>query len=377
MKVSVVGAGMVGATTALRLLEDRTATSLALIDVVEGLPQAVALDLAQSAPLRGHTIDIVGSSDYGPTEGSDLVIITAGLPRKPGQSRSDLLATNSEIVAGVTEEVSRRSPNAILIIVTNPLDEMTTLAWKASGFASEKVVGMAGELDTSRYRYFIAAELGVHPDQVDAIVLGSHGETMVPLPRLTNVAGRPLTSLLPASRVEELVERTRNGGAEIVALLPRGSAWMAPSASIADMATAIAGDERRVVSACAYLRGEYGLTDVYLGVPARLGGRGVIEVVELSLTDEEMGLMKKAADTVRSRVAALGFDGPSPDPGPLKKVTPSQGTRADERGGGLDSLRQESRVRRAVNQVLWERGAVTSDEIESLTRAVLERMQKK
>lgn len=360
MKISIIGSGMVGSTTALRLLEDRTASSLVLVDVVEGLAKAVALDLCQSAPLRGHTIDIVGGSDYGPTEGSDLVVITAGVPRKPGQSRSDLLGTNSEIVAGVAEQVARRSPSAIVIVVSNPLDEMTTLTWKVTGFPTERVVGMAGELDTSRYRYFVAEALGVHPERVDALVLGSHGDTMVPLPRLTTVDGRALPELLPASKIDELVERTRKGGAEIVALLPRGSAWMAPSASIADMVTAVARDERRVVSACAYLRGEYGLADVYLGVPVRLGRGGVIEIVELPLDADELALLREAAETVRSRVALLDGKG---------EARPAAGA-VDE----LDELRTRSRVRRAVTQILWERGSATDEEIDALTRRVMERI---
>ncbi|HXF73562.1 MAG TPA: malate dehydrogenase, partial [Actinomycetota bacterium] len=313
MKVTVVGAGMVGSTTALRLLEDGLASRLVLVDVIEGLAKAVALDLAQSAPLRGHGTDIVGGSDYGPTQGSDLVVITAGLPRKPGQSRADLLATNAEIVRGVVQEVAPRSPEAVMVVVTNPLDEMTTLAWRVSGFPPERVVGMAGVLDTSRFRYFVAAELGTTPDRVEAIVLGSHGETMVPLPRLARVTGLPLPKILPPERIAALVERTREAGAEIVALLPRGSAWFAPSAAIADMARAILRDEHRVVSACAYLRGEYGLSDVYLGVPVRLGRRGVEEIVELPLEPDELAALRAAAETVRGRVAELEAVGRPPE----------------------------------------------------------------
>jgi malate dehydrogenase len=362
MKISIIGAGMVGSTTAVRLLDDGKAGSLVLVDVLDGLAKAVALDLCQSAPLRGHTIDIKGGSDYGPTEGSDLVIITAGLPRKAGQSRSDLLATNAEIVSGVASGIAGRSPSAIVIVVSNPLDEMTTLTRQVTGFPSERVVGMAGVLDTARYRYFVAAELGVAPSAVEALVLGSHGETMVPLPRTTTVNGRPLSGLLSAERIDALVERTRDGGAEIVAMLPRGSAWMAPSAAVADMVKAIAGDERRVISCCAYLRGEYGLTDVYLGVPARLGRKGVIEIVELPLTADELGLLRRAAETVRSRVADLNSapertDGPAPS-------EPS----------ALDALRAESRVRRAVQQVLWKQGTAGAEEVDALTRAVMERM---
>ncbi len=364
MKISIIGSGMVGSTTALRVLEDRTATSLVLVDVVEGLAQAVALDLCQSAPLRGHTIDIVGGSDYGPTEGSDLVVITAGVPRKPGQSRADLLGTNAEIVAGVASQVASRSPDAVIIVVSNPLDEMTTLAWKVTGFPPERVVGMAGELDTSRYRYFVAEAAGVHPSDVDAIVLGSHGETMVPVPRLTTVRGRPLDEVLTADRIAEIVERTRNGGAEIVQLLPRGSAWMAPSASIADMVAAIVRDERRVVPACAYLRGEYGISGVYLGVPVRLGRGGVVEIVDLGLDSDELASLHRAAETVRSRVALLD------------ETLPEVDVDVSDAPDGLEALRVASRVRRAVTQVLWERGSADPEEIEALTRRVLERMKR-
>ncbi|MFQ5524567.1 MAG: malate dehydrogenase, partial [Acidimicrobiia bacterium] len=304
---------------------------------------------------------IVGGSDYGPTEGSDLVVITAGVPRKPGQSRSDLAGTNSEIVAAVATQIAQRCPSAIIIVVSNPLDEMTTLTYQVTGFPPERVVGMAGELDTARYRYFVAAELGVHPDQVDGIVLGSHGETMVPLPRLTRVKGRPLSELLSPDRVEALVERTRGGGAEIVGLLPGGSAWMAPSAAIAGMVKAVAKDEARVVSACALLRGEYGLSDVFVGVPVRLGRRGVIEIVELPLNDEELALLRAAAETVRARTSDLaGGDSPA-----------SQG----EEPTILEALREESRVRRAATQILWEQGSASPEEIELLTRKVLDQMK--
>lgn len=385
MKVTVVGAGMVGSTTALRLLEDRLATRLVLVDVIEGLAKAVALDLAQSAPLRGHGTDIVGGSDHGPTEGSDLVVITAGLPREPGQSRADLLATNAEIVRGVVEQVAPRSPQAVMVVVTNPLDEMTTLAWRVSGFPPERVVGMAGVLDTSRFRYFVAAELGTSPDRVDAIVLGSHGETMVPLPRLARVTGLPLTKILPPDRIQALVERTREAGAEIVALLPRGSAWLAPSAAIADMARAILRDEHRVVSACAYLRGEYGLSDVYLGVPVRLGRRGVEEIVELPLEEEELAALRAAAATVRARVAELGAVGAARGGG--EAPARAGPTRPAAAGGGLPRpvggadagdlrrLRLESRVRRIVEQALWERGVPpAAGEVDRLSAAVLERL---
>lgn len=368
MKVTVVGAGMVGSTTALRLLEDRTADALTIIDVVEGLARAVALDLGQSAPLRGHTVQVEGGSDYDLTEGSDLVIVTAGLPRSPGESRADLLERNANIVRGVVEETCRRSPEAILIVVTNPLDEMTTLARHVAGLPPERVVGMAGVLDTSRFAYFVARELRITPDRVDALVLGSHGETMVPLPRLSTVNGRPVTEALPAAVLAALVERTREAGAEIVGLLPRGSAWMAPSAAIADMARAIARNEHRVVSACAYLRGEYGLNDVYLGVPVRLGRQGVEQIVELRLQPDELAALRDAAEMVRARVADLGL---SPPP-PTHTVAPP--APADP-PSDIASLRRASRVRQTVQQVLWESGAVPDgDDVDRLTQAVLERI---
>jgi malate dehydrogenase len=358
---------MVGSTTALRLLEDRTADDLAIIDVVEGLAKAVALDLGQSAPLRGHTVGVEGGSDYGLTEGSDLAIVTAGLPRSPGQSRADLLETNAAIVRDVVEEIRRRSPEAVLIVVTNPLDEMTTLAWHVSGFSPQRVVGMAGALDAARFSYFIACQLGIPPSRVDALVLGSHGETMVPLPRLSTVSGRPLTELLPPDVLSGLIERTRDAGAEIVGLLPRGSAWMAPSAAIADMAKAIARNERRVVSACAYLRGEYGLNDVYLGVPVRLGRRGVEEILELPLQPDELASLRAAADMVRARVSDLdlGREAPAADSArPRPEPAPD-----------IEILRRMSRVRRTVEQVLWESGTVPGPEdVDRLTEAVLDRI---
>jgi len=370
MKVTVVGAGMVGSTTALRLLEDRVADDLVVVDVIEGLAKAVALDLGQSAPLRGYPMRIVGGSEYSPTEGSDLVVITAGVPRGPGQSRADLLATNAEIVRGVVERVSASSPDAILIVVTNPLDEMTTLAWRLSGFPSGRVIGMAGALDTARLRYFVAAELGVSPDEVEAMVLGSHGETMVPIPRLTRVRGRPLAELLPPERIGRLVERTREAGAEIVALLQRGSAWLAPSAAIADMARAIARDERRVISACAWLEGQYGLSGVYLGVPVRLGLRGVEEIVGFDLEPDELAALRAAADAVRARVGDLDA---SLEPAPAARPEPRVSRSPVERY--LEDLRIRSRVRRAAEQVLWERGEPPRpEELEALAGAVLERL---
>lgn len=369
MKTTIVGAGMVGSTTALRLLEDRVTDDLVVVDVIGGLAQAVALDLAQSAPIRGHPARVIGGSDYGPTEGSDLVIVTAGVPRTPGQSRADLLATNGGIVRQVAERVGASSPDAVLLVVTNPLDEMTTLAWRVSGLSSRRVLGMAGTLDTARFRYFVASELGTTPDRVEAMVLGSHGETMVPLPRLARVDGRPLSELLPPERIAAMVERTRDAGAEIVALLQRGSAWLAPSAAICDMAVAIARDEHRVVSACVLLEGQYGISGVFLGVPVRLARCGVEEVVELPLDPGELAALRAAADTVRARVSAL-------DEGARSATTtgppgPTEGSEGED----LEDLRRSSRVRRAAARVLWERGEPpTPDEIERVAQAVLERL---
>jgi malate dehydrogenase len=369
VKITVVGAGMVGSTTALRLLEENLADELVIVDVLDGLAKAVALDLCQSAPLRGHTIRVTGGADHGPAEGSSLVIITAGVPRKPGQSRADLLETNAEIVWAVCEEVRLRAPEAVVIVVSNPLDEMTTLAHRVTGFPSRRIVGMAGTLDTARFRYFVAAELQVSTEQVEALVLGSHGETMVPLPRLVRVSGRPLPELLPPDRIAALVERTRDAGAEIVSLLPRGSAWLAPSAAIVDMARAVIRDERRVVSACALVEGQYGISGVFLGVPVRLGRRGVEEIVEIGLDPDELAALKRAADTVRSRVADLNAAASPASETPAVRPSPA-------RAKGVEALRSESRIRRAAEQVLWRQGRPpAAEEIESLTTAVLDRLK--
>jgi malate dehydrogenase len=370
VKITVVGAGMVGSTTALRLLEGQLAGELVLVDVLEGLAKAVALDLCQAAPLRGHTVQVTGGADYGPAEGSNLVIVTAGVPRKPGQSRADLLGTNAEIVRGVCEEVRRRAPEAVLIVVSNPLDEMTTLAHRVTGFPAQRVVGMAGALDTARFRYFVAAELRASPQQVDALVLGSHGETMVPLPRLARVSGLPLPGLLPSERIAALVARTRDAGAEILSLLPQGSAWLAPSAAVADMAGAIVRDEHRVVSACALVEGQYGISGVFLGVPVRLGRGGVEEIVEVALDPDELAALKRAAETVRSRAGDL-------DAAEAASSGTSAIGLAPPRQDGLGGLRRESRVRRAAEHVLWRRGhPPAAGEIESLTEAVLLRLER-
>jgi len=277
-----------------------------LIDIIEGLPQGIALDIRESSPVEGFEPRITGTNDYADTAGSDVVVITAGLPRQPGMSRMDLLEKNAGIVRGVVEQVREGSPNAILIVVTNPLDEMTSLAAEASGFPRERVMGMAGVLDSARLRYFIAEELGESPQGVEAMTLGSHGEAMVPLPRQATVNGKPLTELVDEETLERLYQRTRDAGAEIVALLKKGSAYYAPSASIAQMVNAIAGDTREVLPVCAWCTGQYGIDGVYVGVPARLGSRGVEEIVELELNDTELSALREAAEGIRAKCADLG-----------------------------------------------------------------------
>ncbi|MEA2460582.1 MAG: malate dehydrogenase [Actinomycetota bacterium] len=304
-KVTVVGAGNVGSNTARRIAEKDLAEEVVMIDIVEGLPQGLALDINQSAPTEGFTAHVVGTNDYADTAGSDVVVITAGLPRKPGMSRMDLLDANSEIVGGVTEQIAANSPEAILIIVSNPLDEMTYLASLVSDFPKERVMGMAGVLDSSRLRYFIAEKLGVPPISVEAMTLGSHGDQMVALPRHATVGGKPLPELLDDKQLQELFQRTRDGGAEIVGYLKKGSAFYAPSASSAAMVKSILGDSGDVLPACAWTSGEYGVSDVYLGVPAKLGRKGVEEVVELDLNDDELAQLRGAADAIRTKCEEL------------------------------------------------------------------------
>jgi malate dehydrogenase len=304
MKVTVVGSGFVGQTTAMRILEKGLA-EVRLIDIVDGLPQGLALDMKEAAPVERYEPRIVGTNDYADTAGSDIVAITAGFPRQPGMSRMDLLGKNAEIVRGVVEQVAPGSPRAIVIVVTNPLDEMTHLAADVSGFPKQRVMGMAGVLDSARLRYFIAEELGVSPLAVEAMTLGSHGESMVALPRHATVNGKPLPELVDEATLERLFQRTRDGGAEIVALLKKGSAYYAPSASIVQMVAAIANDTREVLPVCAWCTGQYGISDVYVGVPVSLGQRGVEEVVELDLDDEELASLREAAEGIRAKCADL------------------------------------------------------------------------
>ena len=305
MRVTIVGSGFVGATAAMRVLQKGLADDVVLIDIVEGLPQGLALDMRQSAPIEGFEPNVRGTNDYADTAQSDIVVITAGLPRQPGMSRMDLLQKNAGIMRGVVGQVAEHSPQAILVIVTNPLDEMTFLAASVSGFPKERVMGMAGVLDSARLRSFIAEELGVSPTKVEAMTLGSHGDAMIALPRHATVDGKPLPELVDDATLQGLFQRTRDGGAEIVGLLKKGSAYYAPSASIAEMVNAIAGDTKRILPVCAWATGQYGISDVYVGVPARLGKAGVEEIVELDLNDDELHALREAAEGIRTKCRDL------------------------------------------------------------------------
>jgi malate dehydrogenase len=303
-KITVVGAGNVGASVAQYTVE-RELGDVVLVDVVEGMPQGKALDLAQAGPIHGYDSRLTGANGYDDTAGSDVVVVTAGLARKPGMTRDDLLFKNAEIVGGVVGEVARRSPDAILVLVTNPLDAMVQLAWKKSGFPAERVVGMAGILDSARFRTFIARELNVSVENVTAFVLGGHGDTMVPLPRYSTVAGIPITELLPPDRIQALVTRTANGGAEIVNLLKSGSAYYAPAAASVEMVEAILKDKKKILPCAAYLDGPYGVRGLYVGVPVKLGRRGVEQVIEITLTPEEQAAFQRSAAAVRELVDKL------------------------------------------------------------------------
>ena len=305
-KVTVVGAGNVGSNAARRIAESNLADEVVMIDIVEGLPQGLALDINHSAPVVGFETRLRGTNDYADTAGSEVVVITAGRPRTPGMSRMDLLDVNSEIVGGVTEQIAEHSPDAVLIIVSNPLDEMTYLASVVSGFPKERVMGMAGVLDSARLRFFIAEKLNVAPTAVEAITLGSHGDQMVALPRHATVGGKPLPELVSEEDLQQLFQRTRDAGAEIVGYLKKGSAFYAPGASSAAMVTAILADDAgEVLPTCAWTTGQYGISDVYLGVPARLGKGGVKEIVELELNDDEIAQLNEAAEAIRTKCAEL------------------------------------------------------------------------
>jgi malate dehydrogenase len=308
-KVTVVGAGFYGSTTAQRLAEYDIFETVVLTDIVEGKPEGLALDLNQSRPIEGFETKVVGATTgpngegYEAIEGSDVVVITAGLPRKPGMSRMDLLGVNAKIVRQVAENVAKYAPNAVVIVVSNPLDEMTALAQIATQFPKNRVLGQAGMLDSARFTNNVAEELKVPVSSVKTLTLGSHGDTMVPVPSKSSVNGKPLADLLPADKVEELVTRTRNGGAEVVALLKTGSAYYAPSAAAARMARAVAEDSGAVMPVCAWVDGEYGISGVYLGVEAEIGAEGVKKVVETDLTDSELAGLKEAAEAVRAKQA--------------------------------------------------------------------------
>jgi len=297
-KVTVVGAGNVGATVAQRIAEKELA-DVVVIDIVDGLPQGKALDLTEAAPVEKHDARIIGTNRYEDSAGSDIVIITAGIPRKPGMSRDDLISTNACIMKNVTEQVAKQSPDAVLIIVSNPLDAMCHVAYDTSGFSKTKVVGMAGVLDSARFRAFIAMELNVSVENTHAFVLGGHGDTMVPLPRYSTVAGIPITELLTRDRIDALIERTAKGGAEIVSLLKTGSAYYAPSAAAVEMAEAILKDKKKILPCAAYLEGEYGFNDLFIGVPVKLGTNGVEEIIEINLTDDEKAALQKSATAVQ------------------------------------------------------------------------------
>jgi malate dehydrogenase len=304
MKITVVGSGFVGQTSAMRMLE-KGFGDVVLIDIIEGKPQGLALDLKEAAPVEGYLPSILGTNDYADTAGSDIVVITAGFPRQPGMSRMDLLGKNADIMNSVISQVVPGSPDAILIVVSNPLDEMTYLAAESSGLPKDRVFGMAGVLDSARLRYFIAEVTGARPSDVDAMTLGSHGDSMIALPRHATVAGKPLPELVDDETLEQLFQRTRDGGAEIVGLLKSGSAYYAPSASVVAMVEAIVRDTHATLPVCAWTTGQYGIDDVYVGVPAKLGRKGVEEIVELDLNDDELAALRAAAADIRAKCEDL------------------------------------------------------------------------
>ncbi len=303
-KVTVVGAGNVGATAAQRLAE-KELCDVVLVDIIEGVPQGKSLDLTQAAPIEKHDAHLTGANSYEASASSDIVIITAGIPRKPGMSRDDLLSTNRGIIKSVTKEVVKYSPSAILIIVSNPLDAMCHVALDESGFPKHRVIGMAGVLDSARFRAFLSMELNVSVENIHALVLGGHGDTMVPLPRFSTVAGVPITELIDAKRIDEIVTRTRNGGAEIVSLLKTGSAYYAPASAAVEMAESILKDKKKILPCAAYLEGEYGISNLFVGVPVKLGSKGIEQIIELKLTAEEQQALKKSAAAVQELVDSM------------------------------------------------------------------------
>jgi len=303
-KVTVVGAGNVGATAAQRLAE-KELCDVVLVDIIEGVPQGKSLDLTEAAPIEKHDAHLTGANTYDATAGSNIIIITAGIPRKPGMSRDDLLGTNAGIMKKVTEQVSKLSPDAVIIIVSNPLDAMCHVAFDASGFPKERVLGMAGVLDSARFRAFIAMELNVSVENTHAFVLGGHGDTMVPLPRYSTVAGIPITELLPQERIDAIVERTRTGGAEIVSLLKTGSAYYAPASAAVEMAESILKDKKKILPCAALLQGEYGIDDLFIGVPVKLGAAGIEEVIQIKLTEDEQAALNRSAASVQELKEAM------------------------------------------------------------------------
>ncbi len=306
-KITVVGAGHVGATTAQRVAEKELAQEVVLLDIIEGTPQGKGLDQFQSAPIEGFDSRIIGTNDYGPTAGSGIFIVTAGIARKPGMSRDDLVSTNAGIVKSVSEQIRNSSPDAIVIVVSNPLDVMCYVAKEVTGFPRERVIGMAGVLDTARYRAFLAAAMDVSVEDIQAMVLGGHGDSMVPLVSYTTVSGIPVTQMLERKAIDDIVARTRSGGAEIVGLLKTGSAYYAPSAAAVQMAEAIVKNKKRILPCAAWLQGEYGLDDLYLGVPCKLGENGLEQIVEVELSSKEQIALNKSADEVRSTIASVSL----------------------------------------------------------------------
>jgi len=304
-KITVVGAGNVGATAAQRLAEKELARTIVLVDVIEGVPQGKALDQGQSAPIEGFDTRVVGANDYTPAAESELVVVTAGIARKPGMSRDDLVRTNADIVKQVSHQIKQHCPHAIVVVVSNPLDVMCWVTKQVTGFPRERVIGMAGVLDTARYRAFLAEALDVSVEDIQAMVLGGHGDTMVPLVSYTTVSGIPVSQLLDRATLDKIVERTRNGGAEIVGYLKTGSAYYAPSAAVVQMVEAIVGDKKRILPCAVWLQGEYGLSGMYCGVPAKLGRKGLEQVLEVELTPQERAALQKSAEAVKQTMAAV------------------------------------------------------------------------
>jgi malate dehydrogenase len=307
MKITVIGAGNVGATTAQRLVDRQLANEVVLVDVLEGIPQGKALDIFESTPVEATDVHVIGTNRYDETAGSDIVVITAGIARKPGMSRDDLMNTNSAIVRSCTESAVAKSPDAVLLVVSNPLDVMTYVAMKISKLPRQRVLGMAGVLDTARFRSFIAMELNVSVEDVTAFVLGGHGDSMVPLPRYSSVAGIPITELLPQATIDRLVKRTRDGGIEIVNFLKTGSAYYAPSSAAVQMVEAIAKDKKRILPCAAYLQGEYGITSTVAGVPVKLGRKGIEEIIQIKLNPDEQAALTKSANDVAAQIAKLNL----------------------------------------------------------------------